>query len=278
MLTALAPIAQQRKGDIVPEGHTIHRAARDHREVFAGEVLDVSSPQGRFAEGAKVLNGLRCDNVEAYGKHLIYRFEYGRALHIHLGLFGRLRKRKLPLGEPKGAVRVRLVCSSHVVDINGPNTCEVLDEPELLALIGRIGPDVLRADADPNQAFDRITKSKIPIGRLIMNQSVMAGIGNIYRTEILWRQAIHPLTPGRALSRDDFDRIWTDAVHLLTIGVKRNSIITTSYVPSGRGRPREKVNIFGKTRCPKCKGDVERLELESRKVYLCASCQPMVEA
>ncbi len=262
----------------MPEGHTIHRAARDHRKVLAGEVLDVSSPQGRFAEGAKLLDGLRCTEVEAYGKHLIYRFEYGLALHIHLGLFGRLRKRKLPLAEPRGAVRVRLVSSTHVVDINGPNTCEVLGEPELLALVGRIGPDVLRADADPDQAFLRIAKSRAPIGRLIMNQAVMAGIGNIYRTEILWRQSIHPLTPGCALSRRDFDRIWQDAVGLLAIGVKRNAIITTDDAPPGRGRLKERVNIFGKAVCPKCNGDVERLELENRKVYVCAACQPAADA
>lgn len=261
-------------GATVPEGHTIHRAARDHRKVLAGHVLDISSPQGRFAEGAKLIDGLRCVDVEAYGKHLIYRFDYGLALHIHLGLFGRLRKRKLPAADPKGAVRVRLVSPSHVVDINGPNTCEVLDEPELLALIDRIGPDVLRADADSDQAYLRIAKSKAPIGRLIMNQSVMAGIGNIYRTEILWRQAIHPLTPGRALSRQDFDRIWTDAVALLALGVKRNAIITTAHVPSGCGRLKERVNIFGKPLCPTCTGTVDRLELEGRKVYVCETCQP----
>ena len=259
----------------MPEGHTIHRAARDHRKVLAVDVLDVSSPQGRFAEGAKRIDGHRCTNVEAYGKHLIYRFEYGLALHIHLGLFGKLRKRKLPLAEPRGAVRVRLVSSTHGVDINGPNTCEVLNEPELLALIGRIGPDVLRADADPGQAFLRISKSRAPIGRLIMNQAVMAGIGNIYRTEILWRQSIHPLTPGRALSRADFDRLWGDAAELLAIGVKRNAIITTDDAPVGRGRLKERVNIFGKTVCPKCQGDVERLELENRKAYVCAACQPL---
>lgn len=260
----------------MPEGHTIHRAARDHRKALAGQVLDVSSPQGRFFEGAKRIDGLRCTDVEAYGKHLIYRFDHGLSLHIHLGLFGKLRKSKLPLGEPKGAVRVRLIGLSHVVDINGPNTCEVLDAPELLALAGRIGPDVLRADADPDQAFLRIAKSRAPIGRLIMDQSVMAGIGNIYRTELLWRQAIHPLTPGRALNRGDFDRLWADAVALLALGVQRNSIITTERVPKGRGRLADRVNIFGKTVCPTCKRDVERLELANRKVYLCAACQPLV--
>ncbi|MET1414763.1 DNA-formamidopyrimidine glycosylase family protein [Roseibium sp. HPY-6] len=260
----------------MPEGHTIHRAARDHRKVLAGQVLGVSSPQGRFAEGAKRIDGLLCTGVEAYGKHLIYHFEQGLSLHIHLGLFGKLRKSKLPLSEPKGAVRVRLVGPGHVIDINGPNTCEVLDEPELLTLTARIGPDVLRADADRDRAYHRISKSKAPIGRLIMDQSVMAGIGNIYRTEILWRLAIHPFTPGRELNRGDFDRLWEDAVALLEIGVWRNSIITTELVPKGRGRLTERVNIFGKKVCPKCKGNVECREIANRKVYLCEACQPAV--
>ncbi|HIP78067.1 MAG TPA: Fpg/Nei family DNA glycosylase, partial [Kiloniellaceae bacterium] len=178
----------------MPEGHTIHRAARDHRRALAGEVLAVSSPQGRFAEGAGRIDGRRCLTVEAYGKHLLYGFEGGETLHIHLGLFGRLRVRKLPLSEPRGAVRVRLVSATHVVDVNGPNTCRLLDEPETLSLIGRIGPDVLRPDAEPERAFRRISRSRAAIGRLIMDQSVMAGIGNIYRSEILWRQAVHPET------------------------------------------------------------------------------------
>lgn len=115
--------------------------------MLAGQELDVSSPQGRFAEGAVAIDGVRCVNVEAFGKHLIYHFENGFALHIHLGLFGKFRTAKSPASEPKGEVRVRMISATHVVDINGPNTCEILDQAELLALTNRIGPDVLRKDA-----------------------------------------------------------------------------------------------------------------------------------
>ncbi len=260
----------------MPEGHTIHRAARDHRRALAGQVLEVTSPQGRFSDGAARINGRRCMAVEAYGKHLLYRFEGGEALHIHLGLFGRLRKRKLPLREPRGAVRVRLVSDTHVVDINGPNTCRLLDEPEILSLIQRIGPDVLRRDADPERAFKRISASRAAIGRLIMDQSVMAGIGNIYRSEILWRQGVHPEAPGRTIDRETFDRIWQDAKALLTIGVKRNAIITVDGATPSRTRYGERVNIFGKETCPACEGDIRRFEIDGRRAFVCETCQPLV--
>ena len=140
----------------MPEGHTIHRAARDHRRAFSGQKLTVSSPQERFSEGASLLDSQFCETVEAFGKHLLYRFQNSRALHVHLGLFGRVRKQPLPLLPPKGAVRVRLACKTHFVDINGPTICEVLDQAGVDTLINRIGPDVLRADANPEISFQKI--------------------------------------------------------------------------------------------------------------------------
>ncbi len=257
----------------MPEGHTIHRAARDIGPMLAGQTLFVNSPQGRFKDGAARLNGERCVGVEALGKHLICRFTGGDALNIHLGLFGRIRKRKLPLVEPRGAVRVRLVSATHVVDVNGPTICRVLSQSELASLFERIGPDVLRDDADPTRAFNRIAKSRAPIGRLIMDQSVMAGVGNIYRTEILWRQYVHPHTTGREIERAVFDRIWNDAARLLAIGVRRNAIITIDAPSRSRSRFGDRVNIFGKDVCPRCRQPVRRLEIDGRRVFVCEECQ-----
>ena len=261
----------------MPEGHTIHRAARDHHRALSGQQLRVSSPQGRFAKGASILDRQVCLAVEAMGKHLLYRFYYGDTLHIHLGLFGRIRKNKLPLGEPQGAVRVRLVSGTHVIDINGPTICQVLAEKDVLRLIDRIGPDVLRTDADPDLAYNRIKKSKAPIGRLIMDQSVIAGIGNIYRSEILWRQGIHPKTPGVSINRKTFDRIWRDANLLLRIGVKHNAIITVDGAPPSKSRYRERVNIFAKDDCPTCGGAVRRFSIDGRKTFVCETCQPLIK-
>ena len=260
----------------MPEGHTIHRAARDHHKILAGQKLTVSSPQGRFTDGAAILTGHLCLMVEAFGKHLVYRFDHGEALHVHLGLFGRIRNRKLPLVDPRGEVRVRLVSGTHSVDINGPTICRVLGPEDVLMLISRIGPDVLRADAEPDLAFEKIAKSKAPIGRLIMDQSVMAGIGNIYRSEILWRQSVHPETPGKDIDRQTFNQIWDDARALLTLGVKRNAIITVNNARPSKNRYREDVNIFAKDECPVCKGTIRRFEISGRRAFVCESCQPVV--
>ena len=205
---------------------------------------------------------------------MLYQFENGNTLHIHLGLFGRIRKSKLPLKEPRGAVRVRLVSNTHFVDINGPTICQVLDHREVETLVNRIGPDVLRSESDPNLAFSKIAKSKAPIGRLIMDQSVMSGIANIYRTEILWRQGVHPETPGKAINRNTFSRIWEDAKELLMIGVKHNAIITVDSTRLSRGRYRERVNIFAKDSCPTCKHPVRRFKINGRRTFVCETCQP----
>lgn len=257
----------------MPEGHTIHRAARQHNKILGGDRLAVTSPQGRFADGAAHLDGQSCSHVEAIGKHLIYHFENGPMLHIHLGLFGRIRQHKLPLRAARGAVRVRLVCATHAVDINGPTTCELFDDHDLVSLKQRIGPDVLRKDAEPCRAFRKIQKSRRSVGCLIMDQSVMAGIGNIYRTEILWRQRVHPLTPGRDLDDVTLERIWQDACNLLEIGVKRNAIITVGSAKPSQNRYRENVNIFGKKACPACAGAVSQQIIGGRRVYFCEACQ-----
>jgi endonuclease VIII len=243
--------------------------------MLVGKVLRVASPQGRFYEGAERLDGETCIAVEAFGKHLIYQFKNEMALHIHLGLFGRFRTAKLPASEPRGEVRVRMVSDTHVVDINGPNTCEVLDPAEIAALTKRIGPDVLRKDADPDLAFNRIAKSKVTIGQLLMDQSVIGGIGNIYRTEILWRQNLHPLTTGKHISRTMFDRLWSDAAHLLEIGVKNNTIITVEGIKKSRSKYSERVNIFDKSKCPTCNGNITKFEIATRRVYACKTCQPI---
>ncbi len=273
--TLVPPAVRQSQESQLPEGHTIHRAARDHNSLLADQKLTVLSPQGRFTEGASRVTGRICINIEAFGKHLIYHFDNGEALHIHLGLFGKIRKQRLPAAEPRGAVRVRLVGNTHLIDINGPNICEILAEHEFMDLINRIGPDVLRSDANPTLAFEKIKKSKAPIGRLIMDQAVMAGIGNIYRSEILWRQALHPETPGNRIDQQTFNRIWEDARALLTIGVKHNAIITVDGARASSRRYRERVNIFAKEVCPRCKGKVRRFEISGRRAFVCEVCQPL---
>ncbi len=263
----------------MPEGHTLHRQARDQTRSISGQVLRVCSPQGRFQTGAAELDGKRLLRVEAAGKHLLYRFDDAPTLHVHLGLFGKFRQHLNPAPEPRGAVRVRFTGTHHTIDLAGPNQCELLNDDDVGALLARLGPDPLRDDADPRAAWQRIRRSRSPIGLLLMDQSVVSGIGNIYRTELLWRLRVHPKMPGNTLTRPKFNRLWKDAVALLNVGVKYNRIITVdlkrSRAAASKLRQHERVNIFNRSTCPRCQGPVTRFELATRRVFACERCQPL---
>ena len=170
----------------MPEGHIVHRIARDHASEFSGQKLIVTSPQGRFEDEADELCGRCLLGTEAIGKHLIYLWGSGRKsksarpakiMHVHLGLYGKFRLHKNPAPEPRGAVRVRIVGKHKAFDLNGPNRCELLDAGEFSALRERLGQDPLRSDADPQVAWQAIAKSRRAIGSLLLDQSIIAGLG-----------------------------------------------------------------------------------------------------
>ena len=246
--------------------------------MLRGQALAVSSPQGRFMEGAALIDGRLCTSVEACGKHLFYNFEGGDTLHVHLGLYGKFLKVTVPAAEPRGAVRLRLESATHVVDCNGPAACEVLDPGGVAKLKGRLGPDVLRDDADPERAWAKIARSKAPFGGLVMDQAVIAGLGNIYRSEILWRQRIHPETAGKALTHEQFVAFWTDSAALLRIGVEQRAIITVDGAKRGSTRYGARTNIFKKATCPRCEGAIRQFTIAARKVFCCDHCQIKVGA
>ena len=102
-----------------------------------------------------------------------------------------------PLPEAVGQVRMRMVGADYGTDLRGPTVCEVIDEGQVSDVVARLGPDPLRSDADPSWAWARITKSRRPIGALLMDQTVIAGVGNVYRSELLFRHRIDPFRPGR---------------------------------------------------------------------------------
>lgn len=261
----------------MPEGHTVHRIARDHTNWLAGTPLRASSPQGRFAAGARRLDGRELRYVDAYGKHLFYEFDDALLVHVHLGLFGRFRVHRDTAPAPRGAVRLRLAGRGRTIDLSGPTVCELSERAALASLFARLGPDPLREDADPERAWTRISRSRVPIGALLLNQAVIAGLGNIYRAEILHILAIHPNRPGNAVTRTEFDRIWSLAVQLLEVGVKYNRIITAD--PQAIGKPysrftrEERLLIYKRPACPRCGADVYYWELGNRTVYACDACQ-----
>ena len=268
----------------MPEGHTVHRMAKDQAKTFAGQTIIVSSPQGRFEKEARLLNKKMLVGVEAHGKHLFYQWANPKAkrpritvMHVHLGLYGKFRLQKNPPPEPRGAVRVRLIGDDHAIDLNGPTRCEILDKTQLQTLKNRLGQDPLRADADPNIAWQRIEKTKKALGSVLLDQSIIAGIGNIYRAEILFLLGIDPERPSRELKRSQFDELWQLTSDLLKIGLKYNRIITVPAdqvsKPPSRLKRDERVLVYKKTKCGRCGTRIRKFDLGARTMYACRKCQ-----
>lgn len=263
----------------MPEGHTIHRAAADQFAMFGRQAVTVSSPQGRFADGAAVLTGGRLSGIDAYGKHLLYRFSKRPTLHVHLGLYGDFYPHATTNApEPRPTTRVRFANRRHTLDLVGPNQCELLDDAGVAALLARLGPDPLRADADPDLAWQRIHASRAPVGQLLMDQSVVAGVGNIFRAEVLWLTRVAPALPGRELTRKQFNAIWRETVRLMTIGREHDRIVTVDLAtlkkPIDKLGRDERFNIYKATHCPRCGGETATSTLAGRTVYACPNCQP----
>ncbi|WP_327144414.1 Fpg/Nei family DNA glycosylase [Nocardia sp. NBC_01327] len=269
----------------MPEGHTLHRLAKLHHKRFAGGEVRVSSPQGRFADGAARLDGQVLTRAEAWGKHLLHHYDSGLIVHIHLGLYGKFTESPFPLGEPVGQVRMRLIGAGRTgdvfgTDLRGPTACEILLPPEVTALTDRLGPDPLRKDADPDRAWHRISRSQRPIGALLMDQKVLAGVGNVYRAEILFRHGISPDRPGTQLTYEEWQAIWSDLVDLMKVGVRRGVMVVVRPdddhgAPSyAADRPRTYVYRRAGDPCRLCSTPVLHSVLEGRNLFWCPTCQP----
>lgn len=269
----------------MPEGHTLHRLAVELTSTFGGRTISATSPQGRFAAGALLIDGHTITDAEAYGKHLLVSFEAPeQILHIHLGLYGRLTVTPgsgLPV---VGQVRLRIDDGRHTADLRGPTACNLLEPGECESLLARLGPDPLRSEADPLAAWSRISSSSAPIATLLMNQNVIAGVGNVYRAEVLFRLGIDPLTPGRALRSADWDLIWADLVVLMRQGVIRGRIDTVraAHEPEMMGRPPRadghggEVYVYRRNGqpCLICGVTVRTKILANRNLFWCPGCQP----
>ena len=99
---------------------------------------------------------------------------------------------------------MRMIGSTHWTDLRGPAACELLTDVDVDAVRARLGPDPLRDDADPARAWRRISRSRAPLATLLMDQSVLAWVGNVYRAEVLFRHRLDPLRPGRELRAEQF--------------------------------------------------------------------------
>ena len=267
----------------MPEGHTLYRLAQEQSVLFAGRTVRVSSPQGRFEAGAALLDGQVLDEVFAYGKHLFAAFG-GNTLHVHLGLYGSYTTGTGSPPPARGALRMRWEGPGPDgdgvwTDLRGPTACEVLSVPEVDRILARLGPDPLRPRADGGSAHRRIAGSRTALGALLMDQTVLAGVGNVYRAEVLFRSGVSPFRPGREVDGDLWGRMWADLVVLMRAGVRMGRIVTTR--PEHRARRggavrREDAHyVYRRTGlpCRICGTEVLTEVMVGRNLYWCPFCQ-----
>lgn len=326
----------------MPEGHTLHRLARQIDRLFVGRPWKVSSPQGRFDAGAARLDGRTPDRAQAWGKHLF--IHVGADIwQVHLGLYGAFSFRgdeqftqgetALTLGAPRaaaqqlqpeyedagwiipeapqGAVRARIRSQHGWADLRGPATCAVLTAIDYEKVIRRLGPDPLRQPEggwDPQgreQFLQNISRRRISIGAALMDQAVIAGVGNIYRAESLFLEEISPDTPSSSISREQGEALWSRLTQQLRHGVAEGVIRTlrpeeadgeesdgvggsaavrstdaraglTHDYYAGRVRDVERrhhVYQHQGTPCLRCGETIAMRELQGRRLYWCPGCQ-----
>ncbi|MFC8344696.1 Fpg/Nei family DNA glycosylase [Streptomyces sp. NPDC057280] len=271
----------------MPEGHTIHRLALDYAERFSGAAVRVSSPQGKFSDAAALLDGAPLTRTEAHGKHLFLGFRGTGPdtdwVHIHLGLFGKVTFGDAPAPPPTDTVRLRLANATSYVDLRGPTTCALITDAEKDAIHARLGPDPLREDADPQAAYRRISRSRTTIAALLMDQKVIAGVGNVYRAEVLFRHGVDPYRAGKEVTAREWDAIWRDLVGLMREGVRHNRIDTVrpEHTPEAMGRPPRvddhggEVYVYRRATlpCHICGGEIRTADLAARNLFWCPGCQ-----
>ncbi|MFY9262366.1 MAG: Fpg/Nei family DNA glycosylase [Actinomycetaceae bacterium] len=328
----------------MPEGHSIHRLAATLNELFTGTALRTSSPQGRFSDGARLLDGQVMLPAQAWGKHLFVPFvprnlahelsEYDAAevgalgspvptwLQVHLGLYGAWTfqgdetfakstsvgapRRKIGEGDdvvgvdyvpgagyepgadtvweppaPRDTVRLRIETEHGVGDLTGPNQCRIIDALELERVLNRLGPDPIRNDpGDRAEFIARVRGRRMAVGALVMDQSVAAGPGNIYRAECLFRTGIHPYRPGARVSEKRVGELWDDLVLTMRDGVKTGKIWTLpeELAPAEEiaGDPEaSRWAVYQRTgrTCLRCGSTVKEAEMQGRRLFWCGGCQ-----
>lgn len=278
----------------MPEGHVIHRLADEFTRIFGTQRLHITSPQGRFATEAELVDGSRLERAEAFGKHLFLHFDAAsdeHIIYIHLGLIGHLRFEDRE--KVWGQIRLRIEtldddgssedATNLAANLRGPQWCRLITDEEYAIAVGKIGEDPIRDDANPRQVWAKVQRSKRSIGSLLMDQKLFAGVGNIYRAEVLFRHQQSPFTPGNAIDRSVFFAMWEDLVVLMRQGVVDGEINTVrdEHTPEVMHRPARddehggEVYVYRRAGddCYVCGSDIAMKAYEGRNLFWCPTCQ-----
>jgi formamidopyrimidine-DNA glycosylase len=234
------------------------------------------------AEVAAELEGERVAAVERRGKYLIVRFESDRVLLIHLRMTGSLRHSAAGLSDdPHRRAVVRLDDGSDVAyrDVRRFGTWLLLEPGELEPYLApRLGDEPLDALFTAARLGERLAKRRAPIKAALLDQRTLAGMGNIYVDEALWRAKIHPLRPAESLDRNELRRLHRAVRQALELGIRRQGSTLRDYAlpDGGSGSMQDEFRVYGRggEPCDRCGAPIAKSRVGGRGTWFCPTCQP----
>ena len=263
----------------MPEGDTVWLTAKILRDALAGELLvstDFRIPQLATAD----LTGRTVADVVPRGKHILLRTDDDLSLHSHLRMDGKWRvgEGSRPRGGPPDAIRVVLVTGKHIAVGYRVHDVAIVPTDQESQLVGHIGPDLLGPDWSEDEALNRLTaQPDRTIGEALLDQRNLAGIGNLYKAEVLFLSGVHPWT--KVGDVHDLGAVVRRARALLEANKTRWAQVTT-----GNTRKGQELYVFERPRlpCRRCGTPITvAMQGEApydRLTYWCPACQPGIAA
>jgi len=272
----------------MPEGDTIFRAARTLHRALAGQVVTrfdtAYAPLARVHDDTPI-TGRTVDGVESHGKHLVMRFSGDLALRTHMRMHGswHIYRPGERWQRPRSAMRIVIETAPFVAvgfDIPDAEWVKASTLGGRDDAIARLGPDLLAPDFDADAARVRLrARGDQPIAEALLEQRVMAGIGNVFKSEILFEGGVHPRTPVSRLSDDQLATLIALAHRQLAMNVRdtpgpRGGTRRTT----GRMAPGEGLWVYsrGGQPCRRCGTRIasEKQGFGARPTWWCPRCQP----
>jgi endonuclease-8 len=262
----------------MPEGDTIHRIAASLAPRLTGKTLERVTTQGLVRD----LAGRTVTSVAAHGKHLVIELDNGAYLRAHLGMNGRFRAYDRARGDAllakmsPGRASLAVVTDDGVYLWIGAPTIEVSHRraPRHGSAVAALGPDVLADDFDPAAAAARAADHGAQrIADVLLDQRVVAGIGNIFKSESLFEAGVDPRTPVRQLDAEALAAIYAAAHRLMRAHVER-----APDSPAGSMSRSAAHRVYSRTGhpCPRCGTSIACYALGEppRWTWSCPRCQP----
>ncbi len=225
------------------------------------------------------ITGQEITGITRHGKYLVVGLSSGDSFIIHLRMTGSLLIGQDSSEPPKYTRAIIHLDKDTNIFFRDPRKFGIMRlVKDKNSIIGKLGPEPLEADFTPQLLAQRLAKRTAPIKALLCDQSVIAGIGNMYADEALFAARIHPLRAGGSLSQEEIDRLHSVIRQVLWSAIgNKGASVDTYFRPDGTlgtAHFEFKVAHSGGKPCPNCGTPIERIAVRNRGTYFCPKCQP----